>query len=56
MSKALDCKKYRSRSLGQGTCQVSTSRRSNIQGLVAEGLIVEDIWKGDLKGVKVNGV
>ena len=46
--------KYRS-SPGQGTCQVSTSRRSTIQGLVAEGLIVEDIWKGDVKGVKVNG-
>ena len=40
--------KYRSRSPGQGTCQVSTSRRSTIQGLVAEGLIVEDIWKGDV--------
>ena len=47
--------KYRSRSPGQGTCQASTSRRSTIQGLVAEGLIVEDIWKGDVKGVKVNG-
>ena len=23
--------------------------------LVAEGLIVEDIWKGNIKGVKVNG-
>ena len=22
---------------------------------MAEGLIVEDIWKGDVKGVKVNG-
>ena len=46
---------YRSRSQGQGICQVSTSRRGTIQGLVAEGLIVEDIWKGDVKGVKVNG-
>ena len=27
------------------------SRRSTIQGLVAEGLIVEDTWKGDVKGV-----
>ena len=47
--------KYRSRSPGQGPCQVSTSRRSTIQGLVAEGRIVEDIWKGDVKGVKVSG-
>ena len=23
---------------------------------MVEGLTVEDIWKGDLKGVKVNGV
>ena len=23
--------------------------------MVVEGLTVEDIWKGDLKGVKVNG-
>ena len=47
--------KYRSRSPGQGTCQFSTSRKSTIQGLVAEGLIAEDIWKGDVKCVKVNG-
>ena len=47
--------KYRSRSPGQDTCQVSISRRSAIQGLVVEGLIVEDIWKGDVKGEKVNG-
>ena len=47
--------KYRSRSPGQGTCRVSTSRRSTTQGLVVEGLTVEDIWKGDVKGVKVNG-
>ena len=46
---------YRSRSPGQGTCRVSTSRRSAIEGLVVEGLTVEDIWKGDIKGVKVNG-
>ena len=46
--------KYRSRSPGQGTCRVSTLRRSTIQGLT-EGLTVEGIWKGDVKGVKVNG-
>ena len=46
--------KYRSRSLGQGTCRISTSR-STIQGLVVEGLTVEDIWKGDINGVKING-
>ena len=47
--------KYRSKALGQDTCRVSTSRRSTIQGLVVEGRTVEDIWKGDVKGVKVNG-
>ena len=46
--------KYRSRSPDQGTCRVSTSRSSTIQGLVVESLTVEDIWKGDVKGVKVN--
>ena len=39
---------------GQGTCRVNPSRRSTIQGLVVEGLTVEDIWKGDVKVVKVN--
>ena len=48
--------KYRLRSPSQGTWRVSTSRRSAIHGLDVEGLIVEDIWKGDVKGVKVNGV
>ena len=33
---------------------MSTPRRSTIQGLVVEGLTVEGIWKGDIKGVKVN--
>ena len=47
--------KYRSWSPGQDTCRVSTSRKSTIQGLVFEGLTVEDIWKGDVKGVNVNG-
>ena len=47
--------KYRSRSPGQCTCLVSTLRRSTIQGLVVEGLTVEDIWKHIIKGVKVNG-
>ena len=47
--------KYRSKAPGQDTCRVSTSRRSTIQGLVVEGRTVEDIWKGDVKGVKVNG-
>ena len=40
MSKSLQ-PKYRSGSPGQG--------------LVVEGLTVEDIWKGDVKCVKVNG-
>ena len=46
--------KYRSKSPGQSTCRVCTSRRSTIYGLVVEGLIVEDRWKGDIKVVKVN--
>ena len=46
--------KYRPWSPGQGTWQVSTSRRSTIQGLDVEGHIVEDIWKEDVKGVKVD--
>ena len=45
--------KYRSRSPGQGICRVSTSRRSTIQGLVVEDITVEDIWKGNVKGVKL---
>ena len=48
--------KYRSRPPGQGTCLVSTPRRSTVKDLVVEGLTVEDIWKGNVKGVKVNGV
>ena len=35
--------KYRSRSPGQDTCRVSTSRRSTMQGLVARGLTLEEI-------------
>ena len=45
--------KYRSRSLGQGTCRVSTSRRSTMQGLVVVGLIVEKIWNVDKSCIKV---
>ena len=35
--------KYRSRSPGQDTCRVSTSRRNTMQGLVARGLTLEEI-------------
>ena len=44
--------KYRSRSLGQDTCQVSTYR-STMQGLVARGLTLEEIWNVDVNYVKV---
>ena len=44
---------YRSRSPGQGTCRVSTSRRSTMQGLVARGLTLEEIWNIDVNYVKV---
>ena len=54
--KVTGVQKYRSSPPGQGTCLVSTLRRSTINDLVVEGLTVEDIWKGDVKGVKVNGV
>ena len=45
--------KYRSRSPGQGTCQVTTSRKSTMQDLVVVGLIVENIWNVDVNCVKV---
>ena len=44
--------KYRSRSSGQDTCQVSTYRRSAMQGLVARGLTLEEIWNVDVNYVK----
>ena len=45
--------KYRSRSPGQGTFQVITSRRNTMQGLVVVGLIVMKIWNVDINCVKV---
>ena len=45
--------KYRSRSPGQDICQVSTYRRSTMQGLVARGLTLEEIWNVDVNYVKV---
>ena len=47
--------KNRSRSPGQGTCRVSTSRRSTMQGLVVVRLIVEKIWNVNVNCVEVNG-
>ena len=47
--------KYRSRSPGQGICQVSTLRRSTLQGLMVVGLIVEEILNVDAKYVEVTG-
>ena len=41
-----------SRSLGQGTCQVSTSRRSTMQDMVVVGLIVEELSNINVKCVK----
>ena len=54
MSKSLQ-PKYRSRSPGQGICQVSTLRRSTLQGLMVVGLIVEEISNVDAKYIKVSG-
>ena len=47
--------KYRSRSPGQDTCPVSTSRRSTMQDLVAVCLLVEKIWNVNVNYVEVNG-
>ena len=52
----IKCVKYRSRSLGQGTCQASAMRWSTMQGLVAVGLIFEEIPNINIKYVKVTGV
>ena len=49
MSKSLQ-PKYRSRSPDQGICQVSSLRRSTLQGLM-----VEEISNVDTKYVKVTG-
>ena len=54
MSKSLQ-PKYRSRSPGQGICQVSTLRRSTLQGLMVVCLTVEEISNVDAKNVKVTG-
>ena len=54
MSKSLQ-PKYRSRSPGQGICQVSTLRRSTLQGLMVVGLIVEEISNVDAKYIEVSG-
>ena len=54
MSRSLQ-PKYRSRSPGQGICQVSSLRRSTLQGLMVVGLIVEEISNVDTKYVKVTG-
>ena len=47
--------KYRSRSPGQGTCQVSTvsTYRSTMKGLVTRGLTLEEIWNVDVNYVTV---
>ena len=45
--------KYRSRSAGQDTCRVSTSRRSTMQGSVARGLTLKEIWNVEVNYVKV---
>ena len=47
--------KIRSWSPGQGICQVSTLRRSTLQGLMVVGLIVEEISNVHAKYVKVTG-
>ena len=48
--------KYRSRSPGQGTCQISISRRSTMQDMVVVGLIFEEISNINLKYVKGTGM
>ena len=46
--------KYRSRSIGQW-CQVGTSRRSLMQGLMVVGFIVDEILRVGFKNDKVTG-
>ena len=48
--------KYRSKSPGQRTCQVSILSRSTMQGLVLVSLVFEEISNVDIKCVKVTGV
>ena len=52
----VNCVKYRSRSLGQGTCQARSMRWSTMQSLVVVGLIFEEIPNINIKCVKVTGV
>ena len=47
--------KYKSRSSEQDTCQVSTSRRNTMQGMVVVGLIVAEILNVDVNCLKVTG-
>ena len=47
--------KYRSRSPGQGICQVSTLRRSTLQALMIVCLIVKEVSNVDAKCVTVTG-
>ena len=47
--------KYRSRSPGQGTCRVNTSRKSTMQGLMVLGHIFEEISSVDVNCVNVTG-
>ena len=54
MPKSLE-RKNRSRPPGQGTCRVSTSRRSTTQGLVVAGLKIEKIWNVNVNFVKATG-
>ena len=54
MSKSLQ-PKYRSRSPSQDICQISTVRRSTLQGLIIVGLIVEEISNVNANCVKVTG-
>ena len=44
--------KYRSRSRGQGTCQISISRRRTMQDMVVVGLIIEELSNINVKCVK----
>ena len=47
--------KYRSRSVGQCGCQVGTSKRSHMQGLMVVGFIVDEILRVGFKIDKITG-
>ena len=55
LERDVKCVKIQVKVIGQGTCQVSTSRRSTTQRMVVVGLIVAEISNVDVNCLKVTG-